>query len=643
MATVHSLSVLTNACVKPPINPSNGLASTLNERPDPTLDMTWAGRDADFKDREIKQYRNTVSTKAVKFGRTLTAPATVTRTNTPAKKTRQTVADRLSHELSGLSDVKFYTKLRELQHEHKKTVEASESLYNEKVAALHTAVADCDFSYGAGGDDLSRSEDYTVLARKYFPSETQASMEFNNGASPAYEFEKSNGHGTVVDRIRDMSVTKTKPPSGRLSKSLDYGADHHHPEKSRHESWADDVNGYFWRSGCRNSTDTETGSGGSDGERSLDEEDHMSVRSCDETKSYAMAHIKKMWDNFSIDDYMPTEPRPKRRRSNSMSRLTTSRTNNSRNNNSCTNSRSVDNWRHRITVPKPFKMEVRRLKKEPLKTRAMREVEREHQLKKQQEDTECLRKFKAKPVPAHIYLPLYNEIMEDKETKSRTQREYVKEMLKSTEKPFQFMKREEQKKKERMLEMWTARYEEDEMKKQFKANPFPEHIFEESITDKIKEEELYRKIRIQMRAEELLRSSSLPPNMSARSYNGKYRSKTFTDVKRKSCCLPTQPKFHPTINEVVPDFEELHRHFLKEMGQRKMAREATVCKPFKLRTEQSRQKHQIYDDIAKDETKMKEKKWKFSRNGHTSNCSKSFSSHMLGGEINNNKVNHTMY
>ena len=628
MATVHSWSVLTNSCVKPPINPSNGLASTLDERTAPTLDMTWAGRDADFKDREVKQHRNTVSTKAVKFGKTLTAPAGKTRTNTPAKKTRQTVADRLSHELSGLNDVQFYTKLRQLQHEHKKTVEASESLYNEKVDALHTAAADLvlDSSYTAGFDHLSRSEDYTVHAKKYFPSETQASTEFYNGASPPLEYAKS--YGTATDRIRDMSASK--PPSGRLSKSLDFGAEHHHPEKSRHDRWTDDTKGYFWRSGRHNSTDTETGSGGSDGEAegSPEEEDHMSIRSCDETKSYALAHIKKMWDNFSIDDYIPTEPRSKRRRSNSMSGLATSRNNN----NSARSSQSVDNWRHRVTIPKPFKMEVRRLKKEPLKTRAMREVETEHQLRKELEEAECMRKFKAKPVPAHVYMPLYNEIMEDKETKSRMQRGYIKELLKSTEKPFQFMKREEQKKKERVLQMWTARAEEDETKKQFKANPFPEHIFEDSITDKIKEEELYRKIRIQMRAEELLKSSSLPPNMSARSCNGKYRSKTFSDVKRKSCCLSTEPKFRPTINEVVPDFEELHRHFLKEMGQRKMAREATVCKPFKLRTQQNRHRHKIYDDIENDETKMKEKKWKFSRNGRTTNCSKSFSSHHLGGE-----------
>ena len=632
MATVHSLSVLTNSCVKSPINPSNGLASTLDERPAPTLYMTRAGRDADFNDDDIKVYRN--MGKTLTFG-TATPPAPAMRTNTPAKKTRQTVAGRLACDLSGLSDVQFYTKLRQLQNEHKKTVEASELLYNEKVDALHASAVDLEFSTATGGtargDDLSRSDDYTVRARQCFPSDLPVSMEFYSGngdGDHSPEVEKYVRLKRSKDLIRDMSARK--PPPGRLSKSFDFGVDRHHLEGSRRGRWADDVNGYFWGAAQRTSMDSDNGSGGSDGQRTPDDEDLMSVRSADETKSGAMAHIKKMWDNFSIDDYTSTEPRPKRRRSRSMSRLAKSR-----DDDNCNNNQSVDSWRHRITIPKPFKMEVRRLKKEPLKTRAMREVDRTQQLRKELEESECMRKFKAKPVPAHVYMPLYSEIMEDKETRSRTQRECVKELLKSTEKPFQFMKREEQKKKERMLQAWTARYEDEEGKKQFKASPFPEHIFEESITDKIKEEELYRKIRIQMRAEELLRSSSLPPNMDAHNCNGKYRCKTFSDGKRKAPSLRTESKFRPTINEVVPDFEELHRNFLREMGRKKMAREATVCKPFKLHTERSTRRHKIYDDIAKDEAKMKEKKWKFSKNGHTANCSKSFSSHLLGGEANN--------
>ena len=52
--------------------------------------------------------------------------------------------------------------------------------------------------------------------------------------------------------------------------------------------------------------------------------------------------------------------------------------------------------------------------------------------------------------------------------------------------------------------------------KQFRAKPFPEHLFDNVHSEKMKEEEEYRKIRIKMRSKEMLKSSSLPPNMKNR-------------------------------------------------------------------------------------------------------------------------------
>lgn len=45
------------------------------------------------------------------------------------------------------------------------------------------------------------------------------------------------------------------------------------------------------------------------------------------------------------------------------------------------------------------------------------------------EEAELGKKFKANPAPAHIYLPLYDEIEEQRETKRRLNHNYREEML----------------------------------------------------------------------------------------------------------------------------------------------------------------------------------------------------------------------
>lgn len=52
--------------------------------------------------------------------------------------------------------------------------------------------------------------------------------------------------------------------------------------------------------------------------------------------------------------------------------------------------------------------------KTPRKTRAMLEVEARRAARAKQEELECQKKFKATPPPAHIFMPLFDEIMESK-------------------------------------------------------------------------------------------------------------------------------------------------------------------------------------------------------------------------------------
>ena len=57
------------------------------------------------------------------------------------------------------------------------------------------------------------------------------------------------------------------------------------------------------------------------------------------------------------------------------------------------------------------------------------ELEEKRLAARKAEEAELTKKFKASPAPAHIYLPLYDEIAEQQETKKRVNHKYREEML----------------------------------------------------------------------------------------------------------------------------------------------------------------------------------------------------------------------
>ena len=231
-----------------------------------------------------------------------------------------------------------------------------------------------------------------------------------------------------------------------------------------------------------------------------------------------------------------------------------------------------------------------------------------------EEEAECQKKFKATPIPAHVYLPLYDELMEEQETRRRHNKKTCAEMIKSSVKPFKFSQREEEKKKIRTAKHQAMWNDNEPQKKNFKANPFPAHLFDTTGSDRMKEDEEYRRIRVQMRAEEQLQKAALPPNMRSRGeeyFYGKSRSKT-NAAKAKKSGIELEPEFRPHVNQTMPDFEEMHRQFQRELSRRKLAKEATTCKPFNLRTNSiASSRSKIYDDIMHDEETLKENRWPF--------------------------------
>ncbi|NWV73879.1 F161A protein, partial [Dasyornis broadbenti] len=303
------------------------------------------------------------------------------------------------------------------------------------------------------------------------------------------------------------------------------------------------------------------------------------------SSSFAKQQIEKMWDGFSLEDYisrakhsLPSSPRKVHKKQKM--------------------------WSSRVTVPKPFQMTIREAQKKEQNVKSKSQIELEnHLLKKQlEEEAECQKKFRANPVPAAVFLPLYNDIVQRNEERRRSVRERSKLKLLASQKPFKFIERERQRSEIRKMQLKDISPPENKTKA-FRAKPVPKCVYSPDFNDKLKEEELYREIRIRMRAEELLRNSSVP--------NSRLALKESTKKKHKS----TEPKptgQKPKIKSSVPDFERLHEKFQKRLLQQKKVKHLTVCEPFDLRTSYiASKKGKILKDIQEDEEKLKETRWPF--------------------------------
>ncbi|NXT53274.1 F161A protein, partial [Pluvianellus socialis] len=306
------------------------------------------------------------------------------------------------------------------------------------------------------------------------------------------------------------------------------------------------------------------------------------------SSAFAKEQIEKMWDGFCVEDYIShtkhSSPRPPAFR---------------------TIQKKQKAWSPKVTVPKPFQMTIReaRKKEQNLKSRSQIELENNLVKKQLEEEAECQKKFRANPVPAAVFLPLYHEIVQQNEERRRSVKERSKLKLLASQKPFKFIEREKQRNEIRKMQLRDLSAPEKKTKL-FKAKPVPKCVYSPAINDKLKEEELYREIRIRMRAEELLRNSSLP--------NSRLALKDTSKKKKHKCIEPKQAEHKPKIKSDVPDFELLHQKFEKQLLQQKQAKHLTVCEPFDLRTPYiPSHKGKILKDIQEDEEKLKETRWPY--------------------------------
>uniref|UniRef100_A0A8D2B250 FAM161 centrosomal protein B n=1 Tax=Sciurus vulgaris TaxID=55149 RepID=A0A8D2B250_SCIVU len=246
--------------------------------------------------------------------------------------------------------------------------------------------------------------------------------------------------------------------------------------------------------------------------------------------------------------------------------------------------RSVSSWASSITIPQPFRMTLREARKKAqwLASPASFEQDRQQAQKQGQEEAECHRQFRAQPVPAHVYLPLYQEIMERSEARRQAGIQKRKELLLSTLRPFSFLEKEEQR-KEAARQRDLAATVKSKVPQKKATRRIPKSILEPALGDKLEEAELFRKIRIQMRALDMLRMASSPITSSSSRADSQPRTAARTQEKKLGF-LQTDFGFQPRINPAVPDYEGLYQAFQRRAAKRRETREATHNQPFLLRT-----------------------------------------------------------
>lgn len=127
-----------------------------------------------------------------------------------------------------------------------------------------------------------------------------------------------------------------------------------------------------------------------------------------------------------------------------------------------------------------------RKKSQLMKSNMFLELDKLKNKRQSQDEAECQKQFRAQPVPAHVFLPLYHEIMEQNEVRRQIATQKRKELLLSTQRPFSFLEKEE-KKKEAIRQKFLAAATPNESSKLKKVNrKVPRSTNDTLLGDKLK-------------------------------------------------------------------------------------------------------------------------------------------------------------
>ncbi|XP_021412954.2 protein FAM161A [Oncorhynchus mykiss] len=340
-------------------------------------------------------------------------------------------------------------------------------------------------------------------------------------------------------------------------------------------------------------------------------------------------HIKNMWQDFKLS------PRKCHLSTSSHQSLIGDNKNGIKGKDRKQGRKDVEHetWKPKVTVPKPFHMTLRENQKHQkgVKTRSEIELENTALRKQLEELTECQHKFRASSVPAHVRLPLYEELQERDEAR-RAMREREQQRLCSTQQPFSFLERERLKREQREEQLRNLQPNSKERVQPFRAKPVPKAVYEAASGEQLKEEQLYRAIKMQMRAQELLNSASMPPSMLARHLSERKWAKDEASGDTAGFEDDNSASYRPKINTEVPDFDASYRRFKKQLESRRDVKPLTTCEPFQLRTSQiPSHRERILADIEKEQMSPRAKRWPYiSITGHVRSHNSSLCSSLSG-------------
>ncbi|KAJ8390825.1 hypothetical protein AAFF_G00099570 [Aldrovandia affinis] len=238
------------------------------------------------------------------------------------------------------------------------------------------------------------------------------------------------------------------------------------------------------------------------------------------------------------------------------------------------------------TMPQPFSMTVRETlkKSQLLHHKVPQDAQRLLQSKQETEDAaECQKQFRATPALGHAFLSLCRDVTDARERARTAGLVERRAFLLSMQRPFSFCEREEKRKEEIRRQLGGPALSPSATKPVKVRKPIPKAVKDPGVSEHLKEEEQHRKIRIQTRAQDMLRSSTAPIETRAHREGLEKRSAQRTKEEALSF-LEEKPTFQPRTNSQVPDFERLYRAFQKEALRRAEKKDVTRCQPFQLRT-----------------------------------------------------------
>lgn len=202
---------------------------------------------------------------------------------------------------------------------------------------------------------------------------------------------------------------------------------------------------------------------------------------------------------------------------------------------------------------------------------------------------ECQKQFRVAPVPEHISKALYDGLMHEQERLRQEGREQRRDFLLTMQKPFMFLKREE-KKRERLREEKASANKSVKTQPVHVRKPIPKSVSDPRFSERLKEQDQQRQMRIHLRAQQTLKAASAPIQKQEASADKQPRS-TQKSKSKMLGYLDQKLSFRPKINTTVPDFDKLHQAFQQKSMETTERRDVTQCKPFQLRTSTLQPRH----------------------------------------------------